>query len=169
MEGAAAAALWVPTAAPSQPTPAAADAAAAEGKCGDLETGGDGLAAEGAAKGDADGAAGVPAAGAAAERAAASGEVPPTTPKRGLLSNPYLLNVATLLALVTGAAAWAAIIKGTVEACRGLPAALSSRAAFAAGAPPGLPLPARAGKLHAARAAAGGCLCSASSCACPSP
>ena len=137
VESAAAEALWVP-AAPSHPTPAATDGAAAEGKCGgsDLEAGGDSVAAEGAAKGDGDGAPGVPAGAPAAERATAAG-APQPAPKRGLLGNPYVRNVATLLALVTSAAAWGAIIRGTVQACSGLPAALSSRAAFAAGAPPG--------------------------------
>lgn len=119
VEGAVAAALWVPTA-PTQP--AAADSTAAEAKCGsDLESGGDGPAAEAAADGAAQ-----------AEGGAAAGEPQPARP-RGLTANPYLRNAATLLALISSVAAWASIIKAAAEACRGLPAALSSRKSLAAG------------------------------------
>lgn len=105
VEAAAAAALCVP-----------APAAAAEPPPGDVEKGG-----KGAVNGD-DGSGGGTAAA-----------VPLATPSLKQRAQPFVANATTLLAMMSSAAAWMWIAKAVATACRGLPAALSSRAGLRSG------------------------------------
>ena len=62
--------------------------------------------------------------------AAAPAPAPPSLAQR---AKPYITNAVILLTVISSAAAWLAIIKGAAAAFRGLPAALSSRAALRSG------------------------------------
>lgn len=141
VEAAVAAALWVPYTT-SQPAEAvgAATATGSDGstpkdtttvdvECGkqDLEAATSGAA--GGAAAEAPAAAAVP----AGLLAAVAHHLPAAQRKRSRLG-PYVKNAVTLLALGSSLAAWATYAKGVVEALSGLPAALSSRAAFKQGA-----------------------------------
>lgn len=112
LEAAAAAALGVPHGGPAAADASLHKAAGAEGEGGvDMEKGVEEVAG-----------------GGAAEVAPAGG-----APRKSALK-PFLANAKLLLGLGSGLAAIVTIVQGNAAALRGLPAALSSRAAFGAGA-----------------------------------
>lgn len=108
----------------------AAEAAAAEALCVPAEAGGE-LADSSKAE-DVEEGVGV-------EENGGGPSTPPCPQQASLLhrvrSSPYTKSVASVLAMLGSLVAWLAIFKGVAAACRGLPAALSSKAGLSSGAP----------------------------------